>query len=139
MTDDKLRAAPLGADGLDARSYAFLGARVRRQYLGYYKLAFADGALDLKTKELIAFGVSLATGADNCIDGHLRKALKLGATREELEEVVEVTAGVAAASVVDEADRSHARMRGKIDAFLRETTDEATDDASRESKNEESA
>ncbi len=119
MTDD-MPEAQLGADGLNPRSYAFLGERVRRQNLGYYKLAFADGALDLKTKELIALGVSLATGADNCIDGHLRKAIKLGATRAELEEVVEVSAGVAAASIVDEADRAHSRLSSRMGALLGE-------------------
>lgn len=88
-------------------SYALLSEAVRRHYLGYYKLVFADGALDLKTKELIALGVSLATGAPNCIDGHMRKCVELGATRAELEEVVAVTIGVAGANVVDRADVAH--------------------------------
>ncbi len=99
----------------DIDSYALLGEDVRRHYLGYYRLVFRDGALDMKTKELIAFGVSLGTGAKNCIEGHMRKLVEMGATRAELEEVVAVTLGVAAASVVDGADIAHDALRTQLD------------------------
>lgn len=105
MSDDPSPGDPPFVD-----SYALLGERVRRQYLGYYKLAFDDGVLDRKTKELIALGVALATGAKNCVEGHMRKAVSLGATKAELEEVVGVAAGVSAASAVDRADRAHAEL-----------------------------
>ena len=49
----------------------------------------------------VALGVSLATGAPNCIEGHLKKCVELGVSRAELEEVVATTIGVAGASVVD--------------------------------------
>jgi AhpD family alkylhydroperoxidase len=95
-------------------SYALLGDAVRRHYLGYYKLVFTDGALDLRTKELIALGVSLATGAPNCVEGHLRKCVDLGVTRPELEEVVATALGVAGASVVDRADIGYAAARARV-------------------------
>jgi len=103
----------------DVDSYALLGDAVRRQYLGYYKLVFTDGALDLRTKELIALGVSLATGAPNCVEGHLRKCVELGVSRAELEEVVATALGVAGASVVDRADIGYAAARVRLDAALR--------------------
>lgn len=106
-------------------SYALLSERVRKHYLGYYKLVFDDGALDLKTKELIAFGVSLATGAKNCIEGHLKKVVELGATRAEVEAVVAVTVGVAAASVVDRADIAHEELRARLDGLFPEPREEA--------------
>jgi len=94
--------------GASVDSYALLSDAVKRHYLGYYKLVFTDGALDLRTKELIALGVSLATGAPNCVEGHLRKCIELGVSRAELEEVVATALGVAGASVVDRADVGYA-------------------------------
>ena len=62
------------------------------------------------------YGVSLATGAPNCIAGHLKKCVELGVTRAELQEVVATAVGVASASVVDRADIAHAAARAEIDA-----------------------
>ncbi len=107
MSDETIPAVP---------SYALLGESIRRHYLNYYKLVFnGSGSLSLKQKEFIALGVSLATGATNCIDGHMKKCVELGATRTELEEVVAVTLGVAAASIVDRADIAHAGLVDRLD------------------------
>ena len=97
-------------------SYALLGEAVRRHYLGYYKLVFADGVLDLRTKELIALGVSLVTGAPNCVEGHLAKCVELGVTRAELEEVVATALGVAGASIVDRADIAYAAAKQRVES-----------------------
>ncbi len=48
------------------------------------------GALDLKTKELIAVGMGLTARCKYCIGIHVDKALKAGATPEELWEVATV-------------------------------------------------
>lgn len=48
----------------------------------------ADGALDPKTKELIAIGISIAARCDGCIAFHTKAALKHGATREEMMETI---------------------------------------------------
>jgi AhpD family alkylhydroperoxidase len=48
------------------------------------KVALKPGALDLKTKELIAAAVGLAARCDYCIVHHIYEALKAGATRQEL-------------------------------------------------------
>ncbi|MFC2083079.1 carboxymuconolactone decarboxylase family protein [Candidatus Bipolaricaulota bacterium] len=48
------------------------------------------GALDLKTKELIALGMGLTARCKYCIGIHVEKALKAGATPEELWEVAMV-------------------------------------------------
>lgn len=118
--DDGVRAAP----GID--SYALLGDAVRRHYLAYYKLVFSDGVLDLRTKELIALGVSLVTGAPNCVEGHLRKCVELGVSRAELEEVVATALGVAGASIVDRADIGYAAAKARIDEVLGEAEREAS-------------
>jgi AhpD family alkylhydroperoxidase len=46
--------------------------------------ALAPGALDVKTKELIALAISIATRCDDCIAFHTKAAVDRGATREEV-------------------------------------------------------
>lgn len=51
---------------------------------------FKDGALDIKTKELIALGIAIAGPCDGCIAWHNAALKKLGATTEEIAEVAGV-------------------------------------------------
>lgn len=55
------------------------------------RAATAPGALDRKTKELIALALSVAARCDPCIGFHTMALVKLGATRQELDEVLGVT------------------------------------------------
>ena len=50
--------------------------------------ASRDGALDKKTKELIALALGVASHCDGCIGFHTEALVKLGATREEVEETL---------------------------------------------------
>ena len=50
--------------------------------------ASAPGALDVKTKELIALAISVATRCDDCIAFHGKAAADRGATREEVLETL---------------------------------------------------
>ena len=50
--------------------------------------ATRDGALDRKTKELIALALGVAARCDGCIGFHTEALVKLGATRQELEETL---------------------------------------------------
>jgi len=52
------------------------------------KAATADGALDKKTKEFIALGIGVATRCDGCIGFHTEALVRLGATRQEVLEVL---------------------------------------------------
>ncbi len=52
--------------------------------------AKAAGALDAKTKELIAMGISIALRCDGCIGFHTRGAIRHGASREEFMEMIGV-------------------------------------------------
>lgn len=47
-----------------------------------------DGALDKKTKELIALAIAIATRCDGCIGFHTEALVRLGATRQEVEETL---------------------------------------------------
>ena len=55
------------------------------------RAATAAGALDGKTKELIALALSVAARCDPCIAFHTQALVKLGATRQELDETLGVT------------------------------------------------
>ncbi|MBR0844064.1 carboxymuconolactone decarboxylase family protein [Bradyrhizobium liaoningense] len=50
--------------------------------------ATRDGALDRKTKELIALALGVAAHCDGCIGFHAEALIKLGATRQEVEETL---------------------------------------------------
>jgi AhpD family alkylhydroperoxidase len=50
--------------------------------------ALQDGALDKKTKELIALALGVASHCDACIGFHVEALIKLGVTRLELEEAL---------------------------------------------------
>ena len=50
--------------------------------------ATAGGALDTKTKELIALAISVAIRCDGCVAFHSKAAFKHGATREEVMETM---------------------------------------------------
>ncbi|KMW57490.1 putative carboxymuconolactone decarboxylase family protein [Candidatus Rhodobacter oscarellae] len=42
------------------------------------------GALDEKTKEIMALGIAIATRCDSCIGFHIKALIRLGITRDEL-------------------------------------------------------
>ena len=42
------------------------------------------GALDEKTKEIMALGIAIATRCDSCIGFHVKSLVRLGLTRAEL-------------------------------------------------------
>jgi len=50
--------------------------------------ATRDGALDRKTKELIALAIGVAARCDGCIGFHTEALVRLHATRQEVEETL---------------------------------------------------
>lgn len=67
--------------------------------------AFTEGALSVKTKTLIALGIDTAIGADGGVRVLANQALELGATKEEIMEVVRVVQFITGASGVFTAAR----------------------------------
>ena len=55
------------------------------------RAATAPGVLDTKTKELIALALGVAARCDACIGFHTQALVKLGATRQEVDEALGVT------------------------------------------------
>ena len=52
------------------------------------KAAMADGAIDAKTKELIALAIGVSTRCDGCIGFHSQALVRLGATPDEVRETL---------------------------------------------------
>jgi len=67
-----------------------------RAFLDFDGKVFADGALPVKTKELIALGIAQITQCPWCIDAHAKRAVKAGASDSEVGEVTFVAMAMAA-------------------------------------------
>jgi AhpD family alkylhydroperoxidase len=57
----------------------------------FHRASFAPGALDRKTKELIALAISVIERCDGCIASHAEGAARAGATRQEAAEAIGVS------------------------------------------------
>ncbi len=119
MRDQKAHHQPFPEDDEGAArpqpsSYTMVEPRFRDVYFQFYKETYKTSALDRKTKELVAIGASLTAKCQGCIEGHLRKALKYGATREEISEAIAIAMGVNAAAVVDLTDLAAENMKLRL-------------------------
>ena len=61
---------------------------VMKAFSAIAQAALAPKALDTKTKELIALGISVAVRCDDCVAFHVKAAVQQGATREEILETL---------------------------------------------------
>lgn len=53
-----------------------------------HRTSIADGALDTKTKELIALAIAVVSRCDGCISFHTHDALEAGANEKEITEAL---------------------------------------------------
>jgi AhpD family alkylhydroperoxidase len=67
-----------------------------KAFLDFNSKAFAEGALNVKTKELMAVACAHVTQCPYCIDGHTKAAKKAGATDEEIAEAIFVAVAMRA-------------------------------------------
>ena len=109
MSEEKPHHQPFpedenGAARPQPSSYTMVEPRFREIYFQFYKETYKPSAIDRKTKELVAIGASLAARCEGCLEGHIKKALKFGATREEISEAIAIAIGVNAAAIVDLSD-----------------------------------
>lgn len=92
MTDASKRYRDL-TQGVSARLAGLRSStpEVMKSFGDLGRAATADGTLDRKTKELIALAVSVAARCDPCIGFHMQTLVKLGVTRQEVDETLAVT------------------------------------------------
>jgi AhpD family alkylhydroperoxidase len=75
-----------------ARRRRDLAPDTQAAFDAFSRQVFTDGALDTKTKQLIAVAVAHVTQCPYCIQGHTKAAQRTGATAQELMEAVWVAA-----------------------------------------------
>ena len=73
-----------------------LAPEAYRSWLDFDAKAFKDGAVPLKTKELIALGIAQITQCPWCIQAHTKKAAQAGASDAEIAETTFVAMAMAA-------------------------------------------
>ncbi len=59
-----------------------------KAFVEFDKKAFEEGALNIKTKELIAIAVGHVTQCPYCIDVHTKRAVAAGASEQEVAESI---------------------------------------------------
>jgi AhpD family alkylhydroperoxidase len=64
--------------------------RVYEAYGQLHSAVYAAGALDARTKELIALAIAVSKECDGCIASHARGAARTGASEEEVAEALGV-------------------------------------------------
>lgn len=82
----------------------------------FSKAVFAPGALDSRTKQLIAVAVAHVTQCPWCIEGHVKGARREGASHEEIMEAIWVAAEMRAGA-------SFAHSLKTLDMFAQEEAD----------------
>lgn len=75
-----------------AQQRAQLAPDIQAAFKAFGRAVFADGALDKKTKQLIAVAVAHVTQCPYCIKGHTELAVNQGASPQELMEAIWVAA-----------------------------------------------
>lgn len=86
----------------------------------FSKQVFAEGALDTRTKQLIAVAVAHVTQCPYCIRGHVDGALKAGASDKQIMEAIWVAAEMRAGGAYAHSNlaldqiRQHQAAAGKI-------------------------
>ncbi len=69
--------------------------------------AYAAGALDVKTKELLGLVASAVLRCDDCVKYHLESAHKVGASKEEVMETLGIATLVGGTIVVPHLRRAY--------------------------------
>jgi len=103
-TTDAAKVVPVKKQKKASSSYTMVEPRFRRKYFDFYQEIYRPSTIDRKTKELISIAAALTARCQGCVQGHIRKALKLGATREEISETIVTAMSINAAAVIDLTD-----------------------------------
>lgn len=72
----------------DLRALNTLIPETARAFGGLGKAVKEGGTLDFKIKEFVALGIAVATKCETCIALHMETLIRVGATREEIGDVL---------------------------------------------------
>lgn len=99
-----------GATREFAEKKAALAPKNIEAWRHFSKTVFEAGALDEKTKQLIAVAVAHVTQCPYCIHSHTPQALRKGATKEEIMEAIWVAAEMRAGAAYAHANLAMEEM-----------------------------
>ena len=74
-----------------ARALRHMIPEVYKGFAALHDAVLVDGALDAKTKELIALAIAVSSECDGCIAAHAHAAVRHGASPQEAAEAIGVT------------------------------------------------
>lgn len=80
--------------------------KVIKRFFSLDNQAYQDGALDLKTKELLGLIASMVLRCDDCIKYHLGTAYNLGVTTDEVFEVFSIANLIGGSIVIPHTRRA---------------------------------
>ena len=83
-------------DPKNLRKLRHLKPELFASFIDFDKKAFEPGALDVKTKEIVAVAAAHATRCPYCIDAHTKRAQKAGASEAEIAEAIFVAMALGA-------------------------------------------
>lgn len=69
--------------------------------------AYSEGALDVKTKELLGLVASAVLRCDDCVKYHLETSFKLGLTKDEVVEALSIATLVGGTIVIPHLRRAY--------------------------------
>ena len=69
--------------------------------------AYTDGALDVKTKELLGLVASAVLRCDDCVKYHLETCFKLGLTKEQVVEALSIATLIGGTIVIPHLRRAY--------------------------------
>lgn len=101
MKDDQM--FPFATKEMNEKKAALAPENIQA-WRNFSKTVFKAGALDEKTKQLIAVAVAHVTQCPYCIRGHSVGALNKGATKEEIMEAIWVAAEMRAGAAYAHAN-----------------------------------
>lgn len=74
-----------------------------KAFWAFDKAAFAEGALNVQQKQLVAVAVALTTQCPYCIELHVKAAREAGAGDQQLAEIATIAAAMRAGAAITHA------------------------------------
>jgi len=73
-----------------AHSYFSKKSKVYKSFVDMEHNTFTNGRLSKLQKELIAVGISITQNCESCMEWHIKQAMDIGASEDEILEAIEV-------------------------------------------------
>lgn len=84
----------------DSEVSKYFNKETMKAWADWNRKVFEPGLLDVKTKELIAIACTYMTRCPWCIEGHAKAAIKAGASKEEIAEVIQIAMALSSGAPV---------------------------------------